>query len=95
MFHPTVRVGAQSIGGMFEPNADWTDQASKNVDDALAKRQQALGNEVISAPVSYGEDAQLVEEYSALFAAVSQPMIQYQFFVGNHLPAKNRYKHRG
>lgn len=95
VFRPTVRVGAQSIGGMFEPNADWTDQASKNVDDALAKRQQALGNEVISAPVSYGEDAQLVEEYSALFAAVSQPMIQYQFFVGNHLPAKNRDKHRG
>jgi len=95
VFCPTVRVGAQSTGGMFEPNADWTDQALKNVDDALAKRQQALGNEVISAPSCYGEDAQLVEEYSALFAAISQSMIQYRFFVGNRLPTKNLDKHRG
>lgn len=90
VFRPTVRVGAQSTGGMFEPNADWTDQARKNIDDALAKRQQTLGNKVIAAPVSYGEDAQLVEEYSALFAAVSQSVIQYQFFVGNRLPTKKR-----
>lgn len=90
VFRPTVRVGGQSTGGMFEPNADWTDQARKNIDEALAKRQLTLGNKVISAPVSYGEDAQLVEEYSALFAAVSQSVIQYQFFVGNRLPTKKR-----
>lgn len=90
VFRPTVRVGAQSTGGMFEPNADWTDQARKNIADALAKRQGTLGNRVISAPVSYGEEARLVEEYSALFAAVSQSVIQYQFFPGNRLPTKKR-----
>ena len=90
VFHPIVRVGAQSTGGMFEPNADWTDQARKNIDDALAKRQGTLGNKVVTAPLSYGEDAQLVEEYSALFAAVSQSVIQYQFFTGNRLPTKKR-----
>jgi hypothetical protein len=90
VFRPTVRVGAQSTGGMFEPNAEWTDQARKNIDDALAKRQRTLGNKVVAAPVSYGEQAQLVEEYSALFAAVSQSVIQYQFFVGNRLPTKKR-----
>jgi len=90
VFRPTVRVGAQSTGGMFEPNADWTDQGRKNIAEALAKRQGSLGNKVISAPVSYGEEAQLVEEYSALFAAVSQSVIQYQFFVGNRLPTKKR-----
>src|SRR3546814_2870060 len=90
VFRPTVRVGAQSTGGIFEPNADWTDQARKNIDEALAKRQAKLGNKVISAPMSYGDEARLVEEYSALFAAVSQSVIQYQFFVGNRLPTKKR-----
>src|SRR3546814_5008675 len=87
---PIFRVGAQSTGGIFEPNADWTDQARKNIDEALAKRQAKLGNKVISAPMSYGDEARLVEEYSALFAAVSQSVIQYQFFVGNRLPTKKR-----
>ncbi|PHP20468.1 hypothetical protein CG471_07060 [Sphingobium sp. IP1] len=90
VFRPTVRVGGQSTGGLFEPNADWTDKARENIDTALAKRQGTLGNKVITAPVSYGEEAQLVEEYSALFAAVSQSVIQYQFFVGNRLPTKKR-----
>ncbi|MBH1991258.1 MAG: hypothetical protein I8H86_00065 [Sphingomonadaceae bacterium] len=90
VFRPTVRVGAQSTGGMFEPNGDWTDQARKNIDEALAKRQGTLGNTVVTAPVSYGDEAQLVEEYSALFATVSQSVIQYQFFVGNRLPTKKR-----
>ena len=90
VFRPTVSVGAQSTGGMFEPNADWTDKARKNIEAALAERQAGLGNKVVMAPESYGEDARRVEEYSNLFAAVSQAVIQYQFFVGNRLPTKKR-----
>jgi hypothetical protein len=73
---------------MFEPNGDWTDEARKNIEVALALRQKDLGNSVIVASMDYGPDAQLVEEYSALFAAVSQSVINYQFFVGNRLPTK-------
>lgn len=76
VFRPTVSVGAQSTGGMFEPNADWTDKARKNVEAALAERQAGLGNKVLIAPEAYGEDAQRVEEYANLFAAVSQAVIQ-------------------
>lgn len=90
VFRPTVSVGAQSTGGMFEPNADWTDKARRNIDVALADRQGGLGNKVVTAPESYGEQAHRVEEYSALFAAVSQAVIQYQFFAGNRLPTKKR-----
>src|SRR3546814_2971925 len=85
----TTRRASDLTGGIFEPNADWTDQARKNIDEALAKRQAKLGNNVISAPMSYGDEARLVEEYSALFAAVSQSVIQYQFFVGNRLPTRS------
>lgn len=90
VFRPSVSVGAQSTGGMFEPNADWTDKARKNIEAALARRQADLGNTVAMAPESYGEQAQLVQEYNNLFAAVSQAVIQYQFFVGNRLPTKKR-----
>lgn len=90
VFRPTVRVGAQSTGGMFEPNGDWTETARRNIADALAQRQSMLGNKVVVAPESFGADAQRVEEYSRLFAAISQAVIQYQFFVGNRLPTKKR-----
>ena len=90
VFRPQVRVGAQSTGGMFEPNADWTDEARRNIEAALAKRQTELGNRVIAAPDATGDSAQLIEEFSSLFAAVSQSVIQYQFFVGNRLPTKKR-----
>jgi hypothetical protein len=90
VFRPKVSVGAQSTGGLFEPNADWTDQARRNIDAALKKRQAALGNVVVPAPESYGDKAQLVEEYTSLFYAVADAVVTYQFFVGNRLPTKKR-----
>lgn len=90
VMRPTVRVGAQSTGGMFEPNGDWTDQSRKNIAEALAKLQLKLGNKVIVAPDAYGEEARITEEYAALFAAVSRSVITYQFFSGNRLPTKKR-----
>jgi hypothetical protein len=90
VFRPKVSVGAQSTGGMFEPNADWTDQARRNIEAALGTRQAGLGNIVLPAPESYGDQARLVEEYSNLFDAVAQAVVTYQFFVGNRLPTKKR-----
>jgi hypothetical protein len=90
VFRPAVRVGAQSTGGLFEPNAEWTEQAKANIQSSLEKLQAKLGNAVIVAPEAYGEDAQAVQEHMALFAAVSQAVIEYQFFTGNRLPTKKR-----
>jgi len=90
VFRPAVSVGAQSTGGLFEPNAEWTEQAKANIQAALNTLQTKLGNEVVVAPESYGEDARNVQEHMALFAAVSQAVIEYQFFAGNRLPTKKR-----
>ncbi|UIJ44038.1 hypothetical protein LZK98_13220 [Sphingomonas cannabina] len=90
VFHPSVRVGSQSTGGIFEPNAEWTDRARTNIQAALEKYQKQLGNAVITAPEAYGEDARNLEEHMQLFGAVSQAVIEYQFFVGNRLPTKKR-----
>ncbi len=90
VFRPKVSVGAQSTGGLFEPNAEWTNQARKNIEAALKKRQAGLGNVVLLAPEGYGDQARLVQEYTDLFDAVSQAIVTYQFFVGNRLPTKKR-----
>jgi hypothetical protein len=90
ILRPSVSVGAQSTGGMFEPNADWTEQARTNLAASLAKWQSQLGNEVVPVPVTYGGDELLVEEYMALFQAIASSVIEYQFFVGNRLPTKKQ-----
>lgn len=90
VFRPKVSVGAQSTGGMFEPNAEWTDRAHKNIEAALRKRQAGLGNVVLLAPEAYGNQAQLVQEYTNLFYAVSEAVVTYQFFTGNRLATKKR-----
>lgn len=90
VFRPSVNVGAQSTGGMFEPNAEWTEQAKTNIGTALQAFQSRLGNQVVLAPEAYGEQAQVLEEHMALFAAISDAVITYQFFVGNRLPTKKR-----
>ncbi len=90
LFRPVVSVGAQSTGGMFEPNADWTDQARRNIEAALSARQAGLGNTVVAAPESYGEQARTVAEYTRLFDAVAEAVVTYQFFPGNRLPTKKR-----
>lgn len=90
LFRPSIAVGSQSTGGMFEPNAEWTEQAKQNIQISLEEMQSRLGNTVIVAPEAYGQDAEAVQEHLALFAAVSQAVINYQFFVGNRLPTKKR-----
>lgn len=88
VFWPTVKVGSQSTGGMFEPNAQWTEDARKHMSTALLAKKATFGNEVIFAPEPTGDDAILLQEHMALFSAVSSAVIQYQFFAGNRLPTK-------
>lgn len=90
LFRPTIRVGAQSTGGMFEPNADWTAQGREQLGASLRTLQDQLGNRVIEAPEPIGETALALSEHMALFAAVATSVINYQFFAGNRLPTKKR-----
>ncbi|MCP3735302.1 hypothetical protein M9979_10510 [Sphingomonas sp. RP10(2022)] len=90
LLRPSIRVGAQSTAGMFEPNADWTQQARENIGRALAKAQGQLGNTVVDYVEPVGADAAALAEYQALFDAVAQSVIEFQFFPGNRLPTKKR-----
>ncbi len=90
LMRPSIRVGAQSTGGMYEPNADWTDQAKENIATALAKAQTGLGNSVVGYVEPVGAGSAKVAEYQELFGAVASSVIEYQFFKGNRLPTKKR-----
>jgi hypothetical protein len=90
LMRPSIRVGAQSTGGMYEPNADWTDQAKENIGAALAKAQAGLGNSVVGYVEPVGASSAKVAEYQELFGAVASSVIEYQFFKGNRLPTKKR-----
>lgn len=90
LMRPTVRVGEQSTGGLFEPNADWTQQARENLIRALRESQASLGNEVIEqSETAVGGDP-VTAQYRNLFGVVADSVITYQFFPGNRLPTKKR-----
>uniref|UniRef100_UPI0035CAE70A hypothetical protein n=1 Tax=uncultured Sphingomonas sp. TaxID=158754 RepID=UPI0035CAE70A len=90
LLRPTIRTGAQSTGGMFEPNADWTAQARDNIGAALTVAQGKLGNEIIVAEEPVGDAARAMAEYRAVFSVLADSVITYQFFPGNRLPSKKR-----
>jgi hypothetical protein len=92
LMRPSIRVGAQSTGGMFEPNADWTSQARDNLTHALKDVQTRLGNEVVLYAEGIGGDGALTTQYGNLFGTLADSVIEYQFFKGNRLPTKKRQK---
>jgi hypothetical protein len=95
LIRPKVSVGEQSTGGLFEANANWTDNERKNIDAALVKKQGVLGNTILISPEAYGDQALVSEEYTNLFGAVASAVVNYQFFVGNRLPTKKRDNKEG
>jgi hypothetical protein len=90
LFRPSVRVGEQSMAGIFEPRAEWTDEARKLMDAELASAQSRLSNQLMSMPELMGENGKLVAEYEALFGAVADAIVEYQFFAGNRLPTRKK-----
>ncbi|MCB2085104.1 MAG: hypothetical protein H6920_07135 [Sphingomonadaceae bacterium] len=88
LFRPDIKVGEQSMGGLFEPRAEWTDTARELIGAELERAQVNLSNELVKMPELDDEDAELLDEYQALFDTVSDSIIEYQFFPGNRLPTR-------
>ncbi len=90
LMRPSVRVGAQSTGGLFEPNADWTAQARENLDGAIRKAQGQLGHQVTPYEDGTGAADSLSNQYRGLFTSLADSVREFQFFPGNRLPTKKR-----
>lgn len=92
LLEPRIMVGEQSTGGMFEPNADWTEQARENLERELTTALGNVGNEVVRLNLNVTPEADSLRRYNYLFGAVAGSVIEYQFFPGNRLPTKKREK---
>ncbi|MBV7259230.1 hypothetical protein KCG46_06550 [Erythrobacter sp. WH158] len=90
LFRPAVKVGEKSMAGIFEPRAEWTDEARKLMDAELIRAQSRLSNELTPLGDMVGDDAEMVAEYEALFASVANSIMFHQFFVGNRLPTQKK-----
>lgn len=90
LMRPSIKVGAQSTGGMFEPNADWTAQGRENLGKALIAAQTTLGNTIVPYDESIPGDPLILNQYRNLFSSLADSVIEYQFFRGNRLPTKGR-----
>ena len=88
VFRPDVRVGEQTMGGLNEPNAEWTETAKTNLIDALSEMHGASGLELVMVPDQEGAMGDMVEEYTALFGTVAGAVLQHKMTYGNRLPTK-------
>jgi hypothetical protein len=92
LLDPNIRVGEQSTGGLFEPNADWTQQARENLEREITRALGTLGNEVVRVDLNTTPQGENLRRYNALFGAVASSVVEYQFFPGNRLPTKKQEK---
>ena len=88
VFRPDIAVGAQTTGGMNEPNADWTRTARANLLVALVKAPAMQGNRVTIAPEPTDSRDAVLDDYTALFKTVAQAAFSHKMFPGNRLPTK-------
>lgn len=88
VLRPDVRVGTLTTGGVDEPNADWTAEARKLMENELKANSQVAGAEVIFPAEPEGEDGAYLAEYRALFGAVADSIVVHKLFPGNRLPTK-------
>jgi hypothetical protein len=74
-----------SAGGVVEPKADWTEAASKYFNDALVRKQQALGFAAVELSAKQADEA---DEINALHGAIARSIAMHHF--GNlRLPTKD------
>lgn len=62
LFRPDIKVGEQSMGGLFEPRAEWTETARELIGAELQRAQSRLSNELVPFPQQTGEEVVLTVE---------------------------------
>ena len=87
VFRPDVSVGSLKVGGLDEPNADWTTAARTNIQTAMENAGEARTANLKFLGDFTGADELLVNEYRGLFEAVAGAVFQHTT-LGDHLPTK-------
>jgi hypothetical protein len=87
VFRPDVHVGSLRIGGLDEPNAEWTATARENIQHAMEARAQSMNSSLVFLDDLEGENAELLTQYRGLFETVASAMMQHVTLM-DRLPTK-------
>ena len=90
VLRPDVTVGSLTTGGMVEPRADWTEQARRNIVEALRAQQASRGGKVLILERRNelpGVSPDEIAEVERLFYAVGQSIVLHKY-LGEYLPTK-------
>jgi len=88
VFRPDVQVGSLTVGGVDEPNADWTTDARNHMAAALKKSWPDRNSQLVFPDEPAGDDGAYVAEYRFLFRAVANAIMIHKLFPGQRLPTK-------
>lgn len=87
VFRPDVQVGSLRVGGLDEPNADWTAAARTNMQKAFETAAEAREAKLEFMGDPEGENAKLLDDYRGLFQVVSNTAMTHGIFF-DKLPTK-------
>lgn len=88
VFRPDVNVGSLRVGGLDEPNADWTQAARDNIQRSMESAAETRDANMKFLGEFEGEQGALLNEYRGLFEAVAGSVFVHAALPGNNLPTK-------
>lgn len=88
VFRPDVHVGSLRVGGLDEPNADWTTAARTNIQTALEAAGETRAANMVFLGEYEGENGDVVNTYRALFEQVAGSIFVHAALPGNSLSTK-------
>jgi hypothetical protein len=88
VFRPDIKVGEQTTGGLFQPNAEWNDAARKALTQALRDAKSARKLDAVFHEENAASDSKALADYRALFRAIVGSAIRHKLFQQDPLPSK-------
>lgn len=88
VFRPDVHVGSLKVGGLDEPNVEWTEAARSNIQASLEAAPEFRDAHITFLDEFDGDQAALLAEYRGMFELVSGAMFTHVVAGGQELPTK-------
>ena len=87
VFRPDVQVGTLRVGGLDEPNADWTATARANMQKSFDTAAEAREANLTFLGDPEGDNAKVLNDFRGLFQVVSTEAMSHALFL-DRLPTK-------
>jgi hypothetical protein len=98
VFRPDVYVGSMKVGGVDEPNPDWTQAARANIQAAMENAAEARNSNMRFLPEYEGDEGRLINDYRGLFQVVSLAIFQHELLrqrlPTKEMPREDRNEHK-